>query len=221
MNEVIIVQNVYKSFGSLQILKNVSISVKAGELLAIQGPSGSGKSTLLGLLGGLDTADSGKIRVKDTEVSKLDEKNLSLYRRRDIGIVFQFFNLIPILNVIENIALPLFPEKVNRKALYLKARTVAEEVGLGHRLDHYPGTLSGGEQQRVAIARALINSPKVIFADEPTGNLDSETGNRIIKLLKDINKQKGLSIVMVTHDDSIAGQADRIIRIKDGEIQNA
>lgn len=221
MNNIVNVENIFKKLGEVQILKNVTFNIKQGELLAIQGPSGSGKSTLLGLLAGLDSVDRGNIQIDSTEISSLDEKKLSLFRRKDIGVVFQFFNLIPVLNVLENIALPLFPEKIDHKGIFINAKLAAENVGLSHRLHHYPNNLSGGEQQRVAIARALINNPKVIFADEPTGNLDSENGKKIISLLKALNKEKGLTIVMVTHDNAIALEADRIIKLKDGEIQNA
>ena len=221
MSDVVNVEKIFKKLGDVQILKNVTFNIRSKELLAIQGPSGSVKSTLLGLLAGLDSADSGSIKIDSTEISSLDEKKLSLFRRKDIGIVFQFFNLIPVLNVLENIALPLFPEKSNHKEVFKKAESAAESVGLSHRLHHYPNSLSGGEQQRVAIARALINNPKVIFADEPTGNLDSENGKKIISLLKSLNREKGLTIVMVTHDNAIASSADRIIKLKDGEIQNA
>ena len=221
MNEIIILEGVNKSFNGLHILKNITFSVHNGEFAAVQGPSGSGKSTLLGLLAGLETADTGKIRINDMDFNTLDENALSLFRRDQIGIVFQFFNLIPVLNVVENIALPLFPEKINHKSILEKAAGAAERVGLGHRLNYYPATLSGGEQQRVAIARALINNPKIILADEPTGNLDSETGKNIISLLKELNKSNNLTIIMVTHDNFIAQEADRIIHIKDGGIQNA
>jgi putative ABC transport system ATP-binding protein len=221
MNELIKVENVSKKLGQVQILKNVSFTVKSRELLMLQGPSGSGKSTLLGLLAGLESADSGQIQISETAINLLDEKKLALFRRNNIGIVFQFFNLIPVLNVLENIGLPLFPEKIKHKEIYERAKAAAEKVGLAYRLQHYPQNLSGGEQQRVAIARALINNPQVIFADEPTGNLDSDNGKKIIELLKILNREKGLTIVMVTHDNTIAAEADRIIRIKDGEIQNA
>jgi len=220
MNDLVIAENVSKKLGAVQILKNVSFTIKSRELLAVQGHSGSGKSTLLGLLAGLEEADSGKIQINGTVITQLSEKDLSLFRRNDIGIVFQFFNLIPVLNVVENIGLPLYPVKIKHNEIFKRAKDAADKVGLSHRLHHYPNSLSGGEQQRVAIARALINNPKVIFADEPTGNLDSDNGKKIIELLKILNRDNGLTIAMVTHDNAIASEADRIIKLKDGEIQS-
>jgi putative ABC transport system ATP-binding protein len=220
MNKLITIKELSKTLGRVKAVNNISFSINNGELLAIQGHSGSGKSTLLSLLSGLENQDDGEIIFDNKKIGNMNEDDLALFRRKNVGIVFQSFNLIPTLNVIENIALPLFPTNVNKKEMLRRAQKSAEAVGLSNRLDHYPNELSGGEQQRVAIARALINNPKVLFADEPTGNLDSKTGKKILELLKSLNKEKGLTVVMVTHDDSIAKDCDRIIKLKDGRIQD-
>ena len=220
MSDLITVKNVSKTFAKARAVSNVSLTVKDGELLAIQGASGSGKTTLLNLLTGLEQADEGEILFDGENITSMNEDQLALFRREHVGIVFQFFNLIPTLNVVENIALPLFPVRMARDKMLDRAKVSAENVGLSHRLDHYPNELSGGEQQRVAIARALINDPKVIFADEPTGNLDEKTGGMIFELLKDLNKNRDLTIVMATHDQSIAAASHRIIKLRDGMISN-
>ncbi len=220
MSDLIVVENLSKTFGKVAAVKNVSFKIKKREFLSIQGPSGSGKSTLLNLLSGLERADRGRILFGKIDITGMDEDELALFRRQNIGIVFQSFNLIPTLNVVENIAFPLFPLKIRKDEMIRRAEKLAKEVSLAHRLIHYPGELSGGEQQRVAIARALINNPKVIFADEPTGNLDSKTGREIIELLKRLNREKGTTIVMVTHDDALAKTTDWILRMKDGVIVN-
>jgi putative ABC transport system ATP-binding protein len=218
MNRIIFVKNLTKTLGKVKAVNNVSFEVKRKEFLVIQGHSGSGKTTLLGLLSGLEKPDNGEIIFDGKNITSMNEEELALFRRGNIGIVFQFFNLIPTLNVIENVALPLFPEKMDKREMLLRAKNVADSVGLGHRFGHYPNELSGGEQQRVAIARALMNTPKVIFADEPTGNLDTKTGMKIIELLKSLNKEQHLTVVMVTHDDKTAKESDRVIKIKDGAI---
>jgi len=220
MNELITVKELSKTLGKVKAVNNISFSINNGELVAIQGHSGSGKSTLLSLLSGLEKQDEGEILFDNKKIGNMSEDDLALFRRKNVGIVFQSFNLIPTLNVVENIALPLFPTNINKKEMMAKAQKSAESVGLKDRLDHYPNELSGGEQQRVAIARALINDPKVLFADEPTGNLDSKTGKKILELLQSLNKEIGLTVVMVTHDDSIAKVCDRIIKLKDGGIQD-
>jgi putative ABC transport system ATP-binding protein len=220
MNSIITVKSLSKTFGQLKVLNSVSFEVERGEFLAVQGPSGSGKSTMLGLLAGLEKPDEGNILINGTEVAKLAEDQLALYRRHNIGFVFQAFYLIPTLNVVENIGFPLFPERMKRKEMLERAKKVAESVGLKERLNHYPNQLSGGEQQRVAIARSLINNPQIILADEPTGNLDSENGRKIVELLCQLNEDKGLTLVLVTHDDKIASKSNRIIRMKDGRIDN-
>lgn len=219
-NHSITVKNLNKTFGQLRVIQDISFKVADNEFLAIQGTSGSGKSTLLGLLAGLEKPDGGNISIKGSEIATMTEDQLALFRRRNIGFVFQAFYLIPTLNVAENIAFPLFPERLNRKEILERAERTALSVGLGERLKHYPNQLSGGEQQRVAIARSIINNPKIILADEPTGNLDSENGRKIVELLCQLKKDNGLTLVLVTHDDKIAAESDRIIRIKDGRIVN-
>ena len=220
MNKIITVKNLTKTLGKVKAINDVSFAVRKEEFLAIQGHSGSGKTTLLSLLSGLEKPDQGEIIFDGKNITSMNEEELALFRRNNIGIVFQFFNLIPTLNLMENIALPLFPENMDKKEMLKRANSDAERVDLSHRLEHYPNELSGGEQQRVAIARALINNPKVIFADEPTGNLDTKTGKKIIGLLKSLNKEQHLTVIMVTHEDKIAKESDRIIKLKDGVIQN-
>jgi putative ABC transport system ATP-binding protein len=221
MSRIVSVNQLSKTLGNIRVIGNVSFGIESGEFLAVQGPSGSGKTTLLGLLAGLEKADEGSILIADKELTSMTEDQLALFRRYNIGFVFQTFNLIPTLNTLENIALPLYPERMNRKDMLERARKAAYDVGLSERLDHYPNELSGGEQQRVAVARSLINEPKVIFADEPTGNLDSKTGEKIIELLHKLNREKGQTFVLVTHDDKIAKESGRIIRLIDGRIEHA
>jgi len=218
MNNIMIIKDLSKTFGKVEAVKDVSFKVGEGKFLAIQGHSGSGKTTLLSLLAGLEKISKGKILFNETNLTEMSEDELALFRRNNIGIVFQSFNLIQTLNVVENIALPLFPTETKKEDMIKKAEKIAGDVGLSHRLTHYPNELSGGEQQRVAIARALINNPKLIFADEPTGNLDSKTGKEIMKLLRELNKKKNLTFIIVTHDDEIAKNSDRIIKLKDGKI---
>jgi putative ABC transport system ATP-binding protein len=218
MNNIVTVNQLTKTLGNIKVIDHVSFNIEKGEFLAIQGPSGSGKTTLLGLIAGLEKADDGNIVVADKELTSMTEDELAIFRRYNIGFVFQSFNLIPTLNVVENIALPLFPEHISRKNMFERAREVATAVGLTERLDHYPNELSGGEQQRVAVARSLINEPKIIFADEPTGNLDSKTGQMIIELLRKLNSDRRQTVVLVTHDDRIAKESDRIIKLLDGRI---
>jgi putative ABC transport system ATP-binding protein len=218
MNNIVTVNQLMKTLGNIRIIDHVSFSIEKGEFLAVQGPSGSGKTTLLGLLAGLEKADEGNIVIADKELTSMTEDELAIFRRYNVGFVFQSFNLIPTLNVVENIALPLFPEHISRNDMFERARKVAKTVGLTERLDHYPNELSGGEQQRVAVARSLINEPKLIFADEPTGNLDSKTGQMIIELLRKLNNDRGQTVVLVTHDDMIAKESDRIIKLLDGRI---
>jgi putative ABC transport system ATP-binding protein len=218
MNNIVTVNQLTKTLGNIRIIDHVSFNIEKGEFLAIQGPSGSGKTTLLGLLAGLEKADEGNIVIADKELTSMTEDELAIFRRYNVGFVFQSFNLIPTLNVVENIALPLFPEHISRKDMFERAGKVAKAVGLTERLDHYPNELSGGEQQRVAVARSLINEPKIIFADEPTGNLDSKTGQMIIGLLRKLNSDRRQTVVLVTHDDRIAKESDRIIKLLDGRI---
>ena len=207
---------------TLQVLKGVDLSVKHGEFLAIEGRSGSGKSTLLHLLGALDAADGGSIEYNGQDIAAVSAAERSRLRNRQFGFVFQFYHLLPELNVLENTMLsPMiehswFGFKSRRTELRERATQVLEQIGLGHRLKHRPAQLSGGERQRVAIARALMNSPKVLFADEPTGNLDAETGRQIMNVLEKLHQEKGQTILMVTHDRILAREADRVLLLKDG-----
>lgn len=214
------VQNLTKKYGKkdteVVALDNVSFSVEKGEFIAIVGASGSGKSTLLHLMGGVDKPTSGKVFINDKDIYQLSKDDLAIFRRIEIGIIYQFYNLIPILNVKENILLPcnLDGKKVEEKHL----QEIIELLGLSNREEHLPNQLSGGQQQRVAIGRAIINNPSIILADEPTGNLDSKSSKEIIELLKKSNKKYNQTILLITHDMSIAEQADRIIKIQDGKI---
>jgi len=220
--EILKVQNLTKKYGKkdteVVALDNVSFSVEKGEFIAIVGASGSGKSTLLHLMGGVDKPTSGKVFINDKDIYQLSKDDLAIFRRREIGIIYQFYNLIPILNVKENILLPcnLDGKKVEEKHL----QEIIELLGLSNREEHLPNQLSGGQQQRVAIGRAIINNPSIILADEPTGNLDSKSSKEIIELLKKSNKKYNQTILLITHDMSIAEQADRIIKIQDGKIVN-
>lgn len=200
------------------ILRGISFSVHEGEWVAITGPSGSGKSTLLGILAGIDQPTRGSIRLDGQEISTLPENHLARLRNEKIGIVFQSFHLIPTMTAMENIEVPLYISPWRRQAKLL-AGYMLERVGLSDRRDHLPHQLSGGEQQRVAIARALVNKPRLLLADEPTGNLDSSTSKQIMAILKQLREQLGLTIVMVTHDPQIASYADRCLQVVDGKIE--
>jgi len=218
--EILKVDNLSKVYGkgatAVHALDDVSFSIKKGEFVAIIGPSGSGKSTLMHLMGGVDRPSSGKVYVDNTDIYELNETKLAIFRRRQIGLIYQFYNLLPVLTVEENITLPLLLDghKVDQRQF----NDIIQTLGLKDRLKHLPNQLSGGQQQRVSIGRALINNPALMLADEPTGNLDSKTGNEIIQLLKVFNKTFNQTLVMITHDDRIALQADRIITIMDGEV---
>lgn len=205
---------------TLEALKSVDFSADSGEFVAIMGPSGSGKSTLLQLLGGLDTITSGKVEIGGIDLSKLNDKELSIFRRRKLGFVFQFFNLIPTLTALENVALPLLLDGHKLKSVADRAKTLLSDMNLKSRENHRPSQLSGGEMQRVAIARALITEPQLILADEPTGNLDSHTGTQVLDLLKAVVSQKGHTLIMVTHDPKAAGYASRQVFIRDGKIES-
>lgn len=218
--EILHVEDLTKIYGSgetaVTALDHVSFSVERGQFVAIIGPSGSGKSTLLHLLGGVDTPTSGRVIIDGTDLSSLDETRLAIFRRRQIGLIYQFYNLIPVLNVEENITLPLLLDgrKVDPKHL----QNLIATLGLEKRLGHLPNQLSGGQQQRVSIGRALANSPALVLADEPTGNLDSKNSADIINLLRLYNKKYNQTLIVITHDEKIALQADRIISIQDGRI---
>jgi putative ABC transport system ATP-binding protein len=202
--------------GMVNILKGISLQVEAGERVGLVGPSGSGKSSLMMLMGGLERQSSGRIRVAGHDLSKLDEDGLARFRRDNVGIVFQNFHLVPTMTALENVALPA--EFAGRQDAFELAAEGLKAVGLGHRLEHYPGQLSGGEQQRTALARALVASPKLILADEPTGNLDGDTGRHVIALLFDLARRKGTTLILITHDNALAESCDRIVRLGDGLI---
>lgn len=214
------IENLSKTYGkgetAVKALDDVSFSIKKGEFVAIIGPSGSGKSTLLHLIGGVDRPSSGRVLVDNTDIYQLNETQLAIFRRRQIGLIYQFYNLIPILSVEENITLPLLLDqhKVD-KAHFDK---IVNILGLKERLNHLPNQLSGGQQQRVSIGRALISNPAIMLADEPTGNLDSKNSSEIVELLKMFNKTLNQTLIVITHDERIALQADRVISIEDGRI---
>lgn len=213
-------KNLCKTYGKgdtmVKALDNVSFSVDIGEFVAIVGPSGSGKSTLLHILGGVDTATSGQVLINDVNISNLDETALAIFRRRQIGLIYQFYNLIPILTVEENMTLPLLLDgkQPDKKQL----DSIIKKLGLENRLKHLPNQLSGGQQQRVSIGRALLNNPALLLADEPTGNLDSENSKEIIELLRYFNTEFNQTVIIITHDERIALSADRVIAIEDGKI---
>ena len=212
----------YDGDAPVQAVNDVSLAVSRGEFVAIQGPSGSGKSTLLNLIGTLDTPTDGRIVVDGVNVGTLRGDALADFRRRTIGFVFQLFNLVPTLSALENVMLPLIPYRRGLKfELEERARELLTAVGLEARSHHLPGQLSGGEQQRVAIARASVNHPKLIRADEPTGNLDSKAGEEVVQLLQRLNRDDGITILLVTHDGSVAACADRIVHFHDGAIIQA
>ena len=220
---IIETQNLIKTFqvGSeeVQALKGVNLSVKKGEFLSIMGPSGSGKTTLMNIIGCLDTPSSGKYYLNNKLVNELDDDDLAMIRNKEIGFVFQSFHLLARNSALNNVMLPLKYAGIKESDAYQRAKEVLEKVGLINRVNHSPSELSGGQQQRVAIARALVNKPSIIFADEPTGNLDSQTGNDVMKLFQELNDQ-GQTIILITHEEDIAMQSKRIITIKDGLIES-
>jgi putative ABC transport system ATP-binding protein len=200
-------------------LRGVDLSIARGEFVALVGPSGSGKSTVLNLVGGLDRPTSGQVWINGTELSASDERTLTRHRRQHVGFVFQSFNLLPRLTAEENVALPLMFSDVSEKERRARAPPLQERVGLAQRLEHRPTQLSGGEQQRVAIARALVGEPALLLADEPTGNLDTTTGAEIMALLKELNQEHGLTLLVVTHDAEVAAFADRVVKLRDGRVE--
>ncbi len=220
--EILKVENLTKKYGKkdteVVALDNVSFSVSKGEFVTIVGASGSGKSTLLHLIGGVDKPTSGKVYINGTDIYSLNNDNLAIFRRRQVGLIYQFYNLIPILNVKENITLPcdLDGQKVDEKRL----NELLYILGLEKRINHLPNELSGGQQQRVSIGRAMINNPSIVLADEPTGNLDSKASREIIDLLKVSNQKYNQTLIVITHDENIALEADRIITIQDGKLIN-
>ena len=218
--KILEIKNLCKVYGEgetrVDALKNISFDVDRGEFVAVVGPSGSGKSTLLHILGGVDVPTSGVVRIAGTDIGKLDENKLAIFRRRQIGLIYQFYNLIPILNVEENLTLPILLDgkKPDQKLL----EDLVEKLGLSERLSHLPNQLSGGQQQRVSIGRALMNHPALLLADEPTGNLDTENSKEIIALLRKFNRENNQTVIIITHDERIALAADRVITIEDGRI---
>ena len=214
------IKNLCKVYGTgetkVDALKNVSFDVEQGEFVAIVGPSGSGKSTLLHILGGVDSLTSEEVIISGTDISKLEETKLAIFRRRQIGLIYQFYNLIPILNVEENMTLPILLD--GKKPDQAVLSDLVEKLGLSSRLMHLPNQLSGGQQQRVSIGRALMNHPALLLADEPTGNLDSENSKEIVSLLRKFNKENKQTVIIITHDERIALSADRVITIEDGRI---
>lgn len=216
--------NINKSYvqsgNALHVLKGIDLKVDEGEIIAIVGPSGAGKSTLMHIMGGLDTPDQGTVTLEGEDIYKLRASKRAQVRNNKIGFVFQFYHLLPEFTALENVFLPAMiqTKKVKKKELELVGLNFLEKVGLKNRGHHKPYQLSGGEQQRVAIARALVNKPRIIFCDEPTGNLDSESGNEIISLLMDLNKRNKQTLVLVTHDETVAAKSHRVIHIRDGEL---
>ena len=218
--KILEIKNLCKVYGEgetrVDALKNISFDVDQGEFVAVVGPSGSGKSTLLHILGGVDVPTSGVVRIAGTDIGKLDENKVAIFRRRQIGLIYQFYNLIPILNVEENLTLPILLDgkKPDQKLL----EDLVEKLGLSERRSHLPNQLSGGQQQRVSIGRALMNHPALLLADEPTGNLDTENSKEIIALLRKFNRENNQTVIIITHDERIALAADRVITIEDGRI---
>jgi len=217
-NELLRAESLHKSFGVVTAVNHINLHINSGEIVALMGRSGSGKSTAMHLLAGLEQPSSGDVCYQDQNIAGLDEDALAVWRRKNIGLIFQSFHLIPTLSALENVAFPLYPTRVSVAERRQRAAARLEMVGLADRATHRPSRLSGGEQQRVAIARALINHPGLILADEPTGNLDSETGSDILALFHRLRDEAGVSFLIVTHDNEVAATADRIIRMKDGEI---
>ncbi len=219
MSELLQADGLRRSFGSVQAVSGVSLRIASGEIVAIVGRSGSGKTTLLHLLGGLERPTAGRIVYRGQEVSGLDEDGLALWRRTNIGLVFQAFYLIPTLSALENVAFPLYPVHLDAPERRARAMARLEQVGLADRAYHRPSQLSGGEQQRVAVARALVNNPPLVLGDEPTGNLDSATGAEILALLQKVRDEFGTAFLLITHDDKVAATADRVLRMADGVLQ--
>ncbi len=221
MNEpLVLIRNLVKSYRrgnqTVPVLDDISLDIAEGEFLALMGPSGSGKSTLLNLIAGIDKADSGSIRVGDTDISTLSERALASWRARYVGFIFQFYNLIPVLTAFENVELPLLLTSMSRRQRREHAAAALDLVGLSDRIDHRPSELSGGQQQRVAIARAIVSDPHILVADEPTGDLDRFSAEDILKLMEQLNRELGKTIIMVTHDPRAAERARRLLHLEKG-----
>lgn len=220
MNNLIEARDIHKSFkteaGELKVLKGINFSIQEGEMVGITGISGAGKSTLLQILGALDKPTSGKILFQGNDISSMDENSLALFRNKSIGFVFQFHHLLPEFNALENVMMPGLISSKPFAEVETKARELLKELGLSKRMAHRPGELSGGEQQRVAVARALIQNPKVVLADEPTGNLDTATGNDLFELLMELNRAKGITFMIITHNKNLSARCHRVIEMADG-----
>lgn len=212
-------KNIHKSFGNLHVLKGVDLHVKKGEVVSIIGKSGAGKTTLLHILGTLDKADSGELLINDEDVSSLSTKRLAEFRNKNIGFVFQFHHLLPEFNALENVMIPAYIAKSNTSEIEKRAKDLLDYLGLSDRLTHKPTELSGGEQQRVAVARSLINNPAIVFADEPSGNLDSASSKELHQLLFNLRKDFNQTFIIVTHNDELAQMSDRILEMQDGAMQ--
>ncbi len=217
-SDILVGIDLTKTYGELEVVKGVSLAVREGEFVSLVGKSGCGKTTLLSILSGLEHPTHGQAFLTGKEITGASEDELALFRRENVGFIFQSFNLIPTLSAWENVALPLFPMQMSEAERRRRATELLDQMELSHRLEHLPAALSGGEKQRVAIARALINHPKIVFADEPTGNLDTATGDAIMAILNHLHRQKGMTILMVTHEPELAKTADRVLRMQDGEV---
>lgn len=217
-SNILVGANLSKTYGELEVVKDVSLSVKDGEFVSLVGKSGCGKTTLLSLLSGLERPTKGQVMLNGKEITDASEDELALFRRDNVGFIFQSFNLIPTLSAWENVALPLFPIPMTEAERRHRATQLLEQMEMGNRSEHLPSALSGGEKQRVAIARSLINNPKIVFADEPTGNLDTATGDAIMAILNKLHVEQGMTMLMVTHEPELAKTADRVIRMQDGEV---
>ena len=209
--------NIHKSYGSVHVLKGVNINIEKGELVSIVGKSGAGKSTLLHILGTLDNADSGDLEINGRNINKLSGKGLAKFRNNNIGFIFQFHHLLPEFTAVENVCIPAFIQKTKKDVAEKRAKELLDYLGLSHRLTHKPTQLSGGEQQRVAVARALMNQPSIVFADEPSGNLDSASSKELHQLLFDLRKDFQQTFVIVTHNEELAGMSDRRLVMEDGK----
>ncbi|MDD5169709.1 MAG: ABC transporter ATP-binding protein [Syntrophales bacterium] len=217
-SDILVGSDLTKTYGELAVVKNVSLSVREGEFVSLVGKSGCGKTTLLSILSGLERPTSGQSILAGKNITSASEEELALFRRENVGFVFQSFNLIPTLSAWENVALPLFPMKMTEEERRRRATDILDQMELAHRLEHLPAALSGGEKQRVAIARALVNHPKIVFADEPTGNLDTATGDAIMAILNNLHRERGMTMLMVTHEPELAKTADRVLIMQDGEV---
>ena len=211
-------KNVYKSYGDLQVLKGIDLQIREGEIVSIVGASGAGKSTLLHILGTLDSPDNGEVHLKDLSVFDLNARQLAKFRNQNIGFIFQFHNLLPEFDALENTCMPGFIAKKRTQEVKEKGKELLSLLGLADRMDHKPSELSGGEQQRISVARALINDPSIVFADEPSGNLDSNNANELHKLFFDLRDKLNYTFVIVTHNQELAAMADRTLEIKDGKL---